>query len=104
MKREIMDTYVRFGYGSMDKLISQDGELLATLGFTREQLENEFNPQLIQAFDDRKLKDDPKYINPHSGDSWANVCNVAYVLVKNGWKTIADIPEDHSARKRVVSE
>lgn len=94
--------YVDFGYGNGDNEISRDGELLATLGFTWEELSSDRNPALSTAFTAAKLKANRKWKNPHSGYTWGCVVNVACVLVKHGWKTIDDIPADHPLRERVI--
>lgn len=98
-----MGAYVDFGYGDGNAEISRDGEFLATLGFTWEQLANSHDPMLHEKFIAEKLSDNPKYVMGHSGNSWSNVCNVACVLAKHNWKTIDDIPEENPLRGRVVA-
>jgi hypothetical protein len=99
-KRNSKMQYVDFGY-SADELITTDGELLATLGFTPEELGNDRiagNEDIMGMFN--------KFVeaggsDTHSGYSWSCVRSVAAVLVKNGWSKVADIPEGNPLRERV---
>lgn len=92
--------YVEFGYGG-DLSITTNGELLATLGFTEEQLNtdrvegNEDVPAIFNKFVEAGGDDS------HSGYSWSCVRNVAAVLVRNGWKSVDEIPADSPLRERV---
>lgn len=89
--------YVEFGYGG-DLSITTDGELLATLGFTEEELNTDHTEKevsILQTFIDAGGDDS------HSGYSWSCVRNVAAVLVRNGWKSVDEIPADSPLRERV---
>lgn len=94
-----MKPYVDFGYGSQDKLIARDGEWIVSQGFTLEQV-GKNDPAISQAYF-AKNKAQKKCASPHSGNSWECALNVAAVLLKHGWKTVADIPQDSPLYERV---
>lgn len=97
--------WIDFGYRvEGNKGITRDGEILAALGFTVQELEDErangsedsdaiWNKFVEAGGDDS-----------HSVYSWGYVRNVAAVLVNHGWKTVDDIPEDSSLYKQVRTE
>ncbi len=89
--------YVNFGYGDGGS-ITRDGELLATLGFTVDQLADDHNAEVDAAF--VAAGGD---MTPHSGYSWSCARSVAAVLVKHGWKTVDEIPLDHELRIQMVN-
>lgn len=97
--------WIDYGYGiEGNKKITRDGEILASLGFTVQELEDgrangsEDSQAIWNKFVEAGGDDS------HSNNSWLNVRNVAAVLVNHDWKTIDDIPEDSPLYKRVCTE
>lgn len=95
--------HVDFGYGRDSNMgITKDGELLATLGFSLDELNNDKmdgNDDVLAIFN--------KFVDAggddsHSGYSWSCVRSVAMVLVKHGWKTVDEIPADNPLHERVI--
>lgn len=88
--------YVDFGYGeASDQKITVNGELLASLGFTIDEIEEDKDRKVTDAFYEAGGSKD------HSGYSWGCMTSVACVLVENGWKTVDEIPEDDPLFKRI---
>lgn len=87
--------YVEFGYGEeLDRQITKDGELLATM-LKPDDLGKDEPDGLWERFVAAVGSDG------HSGYSFGCAKSVACVLVKHGWKSVADIPQDSPLYERI---
>lgn len=89
-----MSKYVDFGYGKeLDQRITTDGELLATL-ITPDDLGKDEPDDLWERFIEAGGTE-------HSYGSFECVKGVASVLIRHGWKSIDDIPQDAPLFERI---